>query len=167
MPNLFEENEILLSEGITLLEVLPDSLYHPAGNENLSSVGEHFRHIIEHYQMFFQGMSCGYIDYDNRKRNVNLETNRAFAIETLSSINLELQQNGIPEGQILVSQNYNPDFPKPVLSSTIERELMFLVSHTVHHYAIIAMILNGYGFSVPIHFGYSPATLYAKQFSNT
>lgn len=54
MPNLFEENEILLSEGITLLEVLPDSLYHPAGNENLSSVGEHFRHIIEHYQMFFR-----------------------------------------------------------------------------------------------------------------
>ncbi|TGL75481.1 DinB family protein [Leptospira jelokensis] len=167
MPSLYEENEILLKEGIALLEILPDDFYHSERDDGLSSVGEHFRHIIEHYQMFLQGIARGYIDYDKRERNLKLETNRTYALEILGTLCLALLQNGIPEGQVLVSQNYNPEFPKPVLSSTIERELLFLVSHTVHHYAIIAMILKGYGFTVPNRFGYSPATLYAKQVSPT
>jgi len=43
--------------------------------------------------------------------------------------------------------------------STIQRELQFLSSHTVHHFAIVAMILKIQGFETPDTFGVAPSTL--------
>ncbi|TGL52994.1 DinB family protein [Leptospira kemamanensis] len=163
MPRLFQENEVLLQEGISLLENLPAEIYTLKPNDQPSSPGEHFRHIIEHYQMFLKGMKTGQIDYDRRERNSAIETSSILAIELLQAIQLELQSNEIPFGPILVSQNYNPEYPKPMIPSSVERELLFLSSHTVHHYAIIAMVLKESNIAVSKSFGYSQATLYAKE----
>jgi hypothetical protein len=48
---------------------------------------------------------------------------------------------------------------EPYLSSTIGRELQSLSSHTVHHFALIAMSLRAMGIPVEEDFGVAPSTL--------
>jgi hypothetical protein len=48
--------------------------------------------------------------------------------------------------------------------TTLKRELRFLVSHTIHHYALIAVILKLQGFDCGPDFGVAPSTIeYWKQ----
>lgn len=50
------------------------------------------------------------------------------------------------------------------ISSSIERELVFLHGHTTHHYAIIAAILKLQGCAIDYAFGIAPSTLaYEEQ----
>jgi uncharacterized damage-inducible protein DinB len=42
--------------------------------------------------------------------------------------------------------------------STLRRELAFVVSHTVHHQALIAVLLSLVGVPVPDAFGLAPST---------
>jgi hypothetical protein len=48
-------------------------------------------------------------------------------------------------------------------ASSLARELQFTLSHTVHHYALIALILRLQGFAPPADFGVAPATLQQWQ----
>jgi hypothetical protein len=43
--------------------------------------------------------------------------------------------------------------------STMGRELQFLMSHTVHHYALVAIILKIQGCNCAEEFGVAPSTL--------
>ncbi len=43
--------------------------------------------------------------------------------------------------------------------STVRRELQFLLSHTVHHFALIAVLLERFEIAVPDDFGIAPSTL--------
>ena len=43
--------------------------------------------------------------------------------------------------------------------SSINRELQYLVAHTVHHYALIGFILRLQGIVPPEDFGIAPSTL--------
>jgi hypothetical protein len=45
------------------------------------------------------------------------------------------------------------------LISSIGRELQALSSHTIHHFALIAITLRLHGFDVDQDFGMSPSTL--------
>ena len=43
--------------------------------------------------------------------------------------------------------------------STLERELYVLVSHTIHHYALVAVLLRTLGVDPGPEFGVAPSTL--------
>jgi hypothetical protein len=45
-----------------------------------------------------------------------------------------------------------------VTRSSISREIAFLVSHTIHHNAIVAQMLEARGRNVATRFGLAPAT---------
>lgn len=49
---------------------------------------------------------------------------------------------------------------QPVIGwSTLARELAFVMSHTIHHQAIVALLLEQQGGGVPDErFGYAPST---------
>jgi len=49
------------------------------------------------------------------------------------------------------------------LPSSMGRELQFLLGHTVHHSALIVMIIDGIGLSIPDGFGIAPSTLRHNQ----
>jgi uncharacterized damage-inducible protein DinB len=42
--------------------------------------------------------------------------------------------------------------------STHARELAFVISHTIHHCALMAVLLAVQGIPVPYRFGYAPST---------
>lgn len=162
MNPLFAENCQILEQGIYLLESISNDRYTQKQQNMDASIGGHFRHILEHYELFWEGLKLGHIDYDKRKRNPELETNRLFALESMMGYASKFQEETFYLESLTISQNYNPKNPIPIIKSNLARELMFLVSHTVHHYAIISILVKLDGGVVPEGFGFSPATLFAK-----
>tara|TARA_R110002124_G_scaffold165010_1_gene332343 strand:- start:3774 stop:4316 length:543 start_codon:yes stop_codon:yes gene_type:complete len=161
-------NIYFLEQGITLLLSISDEEYSfNNGKYFKSGIGRHFRHIIEHYTSLINGYT-NKVNYDDRERDLKLEASREFAISTLRSVidSIEVFQTKpeLIENKIEVMSNEGVDVEdSPWSNSTIRRELQFLVSHTVHHYALIGLILKTMDVSVPENFGVAPSTLKHEQ----
>ena len=127
----------------------------------LSSVGTHCRHIIEFYQCFFLGLSNHVIDYDARERDVEIERNKVRAIAQLGLIESRLIKLSNKEERgtsLLLNTQVDPHTEVIRTQTNIERELVFLQNHSVHHLALIALLLNHYGQNTPDDFGLANAT---------
>lgn len=126
-----------------------------------NSVGKHVRHIIECYQSLLSGVSSTVIDYENRARNIALETSPYLAIQELININdavqflkedksvyLQVNQSHESEGDLLVK-------------STLAREIVYCLEHAIHHMAIIAIAVKASFPEIAIHphFGCAYATI--------
>ncbi len=69
-----DAREVLL-QGLTLLFDLDDHRYSQvAGAPFNASIGQHYRHVIEHFQSLTRGLPSGEINYDARDRNVRLQS---------------------------------------------------------------------------------------------
>ena len=51
----------------------------------------------------------------------------------------------------------------PLTESSINRELQYLQAHTIHHYALVALLLKTRGENPPSDFGFAPSTLQHAQ----
>jgi uncharacterized damage-inducible protein DinB len=155
------QNIGLLSQAEALIEQLSEGLY--SNNENLppfqSGVGMHIRHILDFYKAFFAAQN-GTIDYDRRERAPEVETSRKAALAGIKSVCAALETVDDVD-QPVMSRNDDGmgDTEGAFNASSIGRELRFLTSHTVHHFAIIAMILTRQGYDPPKDFGVAPSTL--------
>ncbi len=153
--------------GIELLENLDDEIYTKT-SYGVGSIGSHFRHNLDFANNLLAGIESNKIDYNERERDLRVETDRQYAkerflflIQTLKNISTE------DFGQeILVRSEIDED---EWHASSIARELEFLHSHTVHHFALIAEKLHSFGIKVSRDFGVAPSTLkfWAEQKSKT
>lgn len=161
-------NIFFLNQGIDLLSQVSDEIYASNnGTYNKSGIGRHFRHIIEHYLSLVNETNST-IDYDARERDLRLENNRELMISTMSEVISSLEKFSIKpdylQKEINVRSNEGiGEEDSPLSSSTIRRELQFLISHTVHHYALIGLILKTMGFDPSPEFGIAPSTLKHEQ----
>ena len=108
-------------------------------------------------------MKTGRIDYDRRERDTEIETDVAACRARLAALVGELEQlagEELPE-RLVVRADADPTLPEDeqFAQSSPRRELMFLASHTIHHYALIAVTLQGHGVSPGADFGVAPSTL--------
>jgi uncharacterized damage-inducible protein DinB len=164
-----DSNVFFLKQGISLLEEITNDQYSQnSGPYNKSGVGKHFRHIIEHYFSFLNPVGR-LIDYDARERDLRLETDRSFMIEAMESVITGLNKlNDTPSVldtpfEIRSNEGIGEE-NSPLSSSSLRRELQFLISHTVHHYALIGLILQTLGIQPAPDFGVAPSTLrYEKE----
>ncbi|MGH9940849.1 MAG: DinB family protein [Pyrinomonadaceae bacterium] len=153
-----------LKQGVALIEKLDDSLYTETRWLPVKSgVGGHVRHCLDFYQSFLAGVASGRIDYNRREREVLIERDRAFAVTKLRIVIAELQALPDADGDapLLVTREGVTDTVEPSAwcRSSISRELQFLLSHTVHHYALVALLLRLQGFEPVAEFGVTPSTL--------
>lgn len=158
--NVVGDNIVCLQQGIDLLRGLDPALY--AGRDRRHGVGPQFRHVIEHYEVFLAGAPEGRVDYDDRRRDARLDDDRGEALHRLTGICAALAALA-PErlGDALrikmdCGEGCEED---PWAASTTKRELQFLLSHTVHHYALIAQLLKARGVEPAAGFGVAPSTL--------
>jgi uncharacterized damage-inducible protein DinB len=154
------DNVAALQQGIELLSGLSVQRYTQRTPACFNSTaGGHLRHIIEHYFSFLNGTENGEIDYEARARDPLIENDPAYAIAQLESICDRIES--LTADQILrVRSESTPVNAPPIwcASSTL-RELEFLLSHTVHHYALIGVICQLAGQTLPKDFGMAPSTL--------
>ena len=159
-------NVDVLAEGMCLLELLDAKQYCLACKPAFqSTIGAHFRHILEHYSCFIEQFPSGEICYDQRCRDEQLEKSLDLAIATITEISDCLDEVGSTHkdrGYLIVDQVL-----KNALPTSFTRELMFLHSHTVHHYAIIAAMVRMHGLQPKADFGVAIATrVFTKDQAN-
>lgn len=157
-------NRALLRQARDLVARLDDRQY-AAMRGHHSSPGAHLRHVIEHYQCYLEGLPTGRVDYDARRRDVTIEQSTARAIQVLDQVALGLDATRArrQDDVIRVQMRCAVDQPGDTwAASTVGRELQFLVSHAVHHFALIRMLLEQDGIAVEPDFGIAPSTLHAR-----
>lgn len=153
-------NILKLSEIKELLENLPQELYmQPQGILGSSTVGQHFRHIIEFYQCLQQGAESGTICYDERQRDLTMEINVGFAIHAINDI-INFIESIQHDRTLVFSGNYSSiQTQKSAMQTSLFRELAYSLDHTIHHLAIIKIALAASGFSTDDDFGKAPSTI--------
>lgn len=165
---LAADNIGYLQQGVDLLGRLTDEDYVRASPATYGSgIGGHLRHCIDHYTNFLAGLPAGRIDYDARLRDPRIEKDRAFAGEKLREImrSLETLRTQGRDAELAVKMDCGDDSDEASWwsTSTLRRELQFLISHTVHHYALIGLILKFQGKETGPDFGIAPSTLRYNQ----
>ena len=164
---LISAAEDVLQQGLALLDNIDDESYsHKEDGAWGSSIGAHYRHMLEHFLCLIEGLSDSQINYDHRGRNRDIEG----SIETARHATLDLIEglNAIPDAAlkqectVIYSVGYNENEAQAV-HSVVARELMFCAGHAIHHYAIVKLLCSLRAVPLPWEFGIAPSTLKDQQ----
>jgi len=157
-----DAREVLL-QGLTLLFDLDDHRYSQiAGAPFNASIGQHYRHVIEHFQSLARGLQSGEINYDARDRNVRLQSEVTYGsiatCDILRVLKRYTDETLARECTVINSVGYG-NAGASTFQSNISRELAYCAGHAIHHYAIIRLLCHEIGVGVPAEFGFAPSTL--------
>jgi uncharacterized damage-inducible protein DinB len=124
------------------------------------SIGAHVRHCLDHAWALERGIAIGQICYDHRERDTVVERDVQLAVSRLRRASVRL--GGITDALLdrpltLVAQ-IHADGRTVRVETTAGRELAFVISHTVHHSALIAVLLEHADEAVPMRLGLAPTT---------
>lgn len=151
----------LLHQMRTMIERLDDIDYAiPAPGRTTGGIGGHVRHCLDHVSALLGATQTGLCAYDRRQRGTDVETCRTAAIDATTDAMIQLLQLDAAtlESEVFVETQLEPGGAMVVTRSTVCREVAFLVSHTIHHNAIVAQMLHARGVEVTPRFGLAPAT---------
>jgi len=150
---LLDELESLLSE------VTTDVYTARFAAEVSGSIGEHVRHCLDHVAALFSADSST-VSYDRRHRGTAVERDPDEALRQIKLLKnaFDTWSARSLDEPIRVTSMISPSGDSVTGWSTLARELAFVVSHTIHHQAIIGVLLAIHGHAVPERFGHSPAT---------
>ena len=126
-----------------------------------SSVGGHVRHCLDHVRALLNACETGQLDYDRRDRGTPIESDRNAALRAIRALHNKLAAlpNDVIDRPIRLSVLMTSDGAPMRVGTTVGREMAYVLSHTIHHNALIGTmvkILDGW---LPERFGYAPSTL--------
>lgn len=121
-----------------------------------STIGAHFRHVLEHYRCLMLQIPVGVFCYDDRERDQSLECDLHYARQTIGQLKRELSEldPDMFRTKFMLKDQQTAD----LIETSLHRELVFLQAHTVHHYAIIAAMTRALGKQPEHDFGIAIAT---------
>jgi uncharacterized damage-inducible protein DinB len=120
-----------------------------------NTIGQHVRHIIEMFQCLESGYQSGEVNYEKRKRDYQIETDKILAAGILQEIMLQITK----ENKTLSLLMYlHPGQVEPEkIRSNYFREIAYNLEHTIHHMALIRVGLREIG-SIPVDASYGVAS---------
>lgn len=129
-----------------------------------STPGGHLRHVIDHYLGLLDGLAAGRVDYERRARDPRVENEAGHAVGVIDGIMGRLRALAAQGDAALAVRSESAGDQTGVWSDTsLLRELEFLLSHTVHHFALIATMCRLLGHEPAADFGMAPSTLKYQQ----
>ena len=145
---------------LLLTQLSNDDFTFPCKGLSNSSIGEHTRHIIEMFQCLENQYESGLINYDKRNRDYRIQTDTAFAIQSIEEVKNQIDKNNIKlellqivdSEELLIETNYN-------------RELLYNLEHCIHHQALIKVaVFQMTHLQIDENFGVARSTIeYRKQ----
>ena len=147
---------VQLSESLHLLT--NEQYIQPSKTLFNATIGQHVRHIIELFICLEKGYETGIVNYEKRKRDLVIQTDKDFANRLLQKIYSGLEK---PNKKLLLEANYN-EHPAETLTVTTNyyREIIYNLEHTVHHMALIRVGINEVStIEVPEDFGVASSTI--------
>lgn len=160
--NCREGNQQIIRQITNLLDTISNQIYtQPLDVFKGVSIGQHFRHILDFYLCLIKGMEQGTVDYAGRDRNPRAESDVYFIKQAFCDI-AQMIDRFSEETPVKVWGDFSAQAEhRPVVVSSIGRELMFAYDHAVHH---LAMIKIGIAAAAPhVHLdhnlGIAPSTI--------
>jgi uncharacterized damage-inducible protein DinB len=155
------QNVALLRQGETLLRSLDDrTLSRGTPLAPGGTIGKHLRHCLEFHACLLDGLRTGRVDYEGRQRRTDLETGvrraRAALHEAASGL-ARISEEDVY--RFLRVRGEGCAAGSGWADSTLQRELQFLFSHTMHHFALIAVLARAFGLDPGSTLGVAPSTL--------
>jgi hypothetical protein len=152
---------VQLSESLNQLE---DSEYiQPSKILFNATIGQHARHIIELFLCLEKGYNEGVVNYEKRKRDHRIESDRKLAIQLLKDIYHRIER---PNTELtLETEDFEDSVTTVSIPTNYYREIAYNLEHTVHHMALIRVGINEVSTVVlPDEFGVAFSTLkYRKE----
>jgi hypothetical protein len=130
----------------------------PSNNLSQATIGQHVRHIVELFICLENGYTSGTVNYENRKRDVLIETDKDFAMDLLKGIahglNKENKELLLEAGFDILSDEKN------TIPTNYLREIVYNLEHTIHHMALIRVGINEVSdIILSEQFGVAPSTI--------
>lgn len=151
-----------LQEIRRLLCSLSDQQYiRPCQLLSEATLGQHVRHIVEFYQAVLVPDMPRRVNYDDRKRDIRIETSIQFACSLIDSLTDQINrlESDFP---VKLTGNYGAlDANLEVIDSSLFRELAYCMEHSIHHQALIkiALMEQRIDHLISDDFGVAPATI--------
>lgn len=171
MKSLIETNIAVLMQIKQLVLLCDEPTYNAVIPQTQSSIGKHIRHILDHFRAVKFGQNKFEIDYNHRERGSAEETQSNAAIDQVDILihwlrNYPLNNTSIQViSEIKLDSLYSHSF-----SSNIERELLYLINHSIHHLAYAVLLGKLQCLDVPHNIGVAPCTAsyerQSKEFTN-
>jgi hypothetical protein len=149
---------------------LTDALHHLTDNEYTqhskilfgATIGQHVRHIIELFQCLEKGYEEGTVNYEKRKRDYRIETDKELACFLLRKIHRNLSRPN--KSLSLEAEDYNETVETVVIPSNYFREIAYNLEHTIHHMALIRVGINEVSEAMlPDQFGVAYSTIKFRE----
>ena len=155
----------LLEQVRDLITLMPTPMYlaRPAARVS-GSVGEHVRHCLDHVSSFAAALAGEDLSYDRRLRGTTVETDPRTAVNEIERLFTRLERSAPAplDRPLTLSSLVEAGKPPITMRSTVARELSFVVHHTIHHCALMALLVEWQGGRVPHGFGVAPSTAAAR-----
>lgn len=159
MKTYCQENLIEIKK--VVVQLTNEQYSYPSETLFGATIGQHVRHILEFYQSVFNGLDTKTVNYDNRKRNLLIETDCQYAIQVIDEINAGLSLDVFDETLVLEGNFCAEEEKETKIKTTLFRELAYCLEHSIHHQALIKVGLlevNCLSF-IDETFGLAPATI--------
>ena len=146
------------------LEQLSDQQYsQPCTTLFNNTIGQHVRHIIELFQCLEKGYEAGVVNYEKRKRDTAIETDKGMAGKLLLDIHSNLSRGN---KELKLEASYDDHSNDPItIETNYFREIAYNLEHTIHHMALIRVGITEIStVQLPEDFGVASSTVkYRKQ----
>ena len=132
-------NHCLQQLKILLEQINATDYAKPSQPLSNSTIGQHTRHIIEMFLCLTNEYQSGRVNYDQRERNYQIDTDPKFASIQINKILSIIKQ---PDKDLILEQE---GFGETIIIKTnYYRELVYNLEHCIHHQAMIkiATLLN-------------------------
>jgi hypothetical protein len=153
----------ILNQGEALLgEIENDDYTRKVPSAFNASIGGHYRHCLDHFRSLLDAAAAGDLNYDQRERGTLVENDRFAALNATRDLRSSYQQfpNALLSRELNVTcKTSYATTRSQVAPSTVGREIMYVVAHAVHHYALIGIMGGMMGLKMPLGFGVAPSTV--------
>jgi uncharacterized damage-inducible protein DinB len=150
-----------LDELMRLVMTLPSEAYRARPSQMSGTLGEHVRHVLDHVSALVGVTHSSVLSYDHRARGTAVESDPSAAVREMMRLDAALERwaDRSLDEPVAVASVVSTDGRSVTGWSTLARELAFVMSHTIHHQAIIALLLEFQGRQLlDERFGYAPST---------
>jgi hypothetical protein len=156
-------NSVFVQLSGTLDQLSQEQYVQPCQTLLNATVGQHVRHIIELFQCLENGYGPGLVNYEKRKRDAMIESDKEFASSLLSEVHGGLDR---PNKALRLEACYDENSESPItIDTNFYREVAYNLEHTIHHMALIRVGINEIAeITLPDEFGVATSTIkYRKE----
>lgn len=155
-------NNVFVQLSATLDQLSQEQYVQPCKTLFNATIGQHVRHIIELFQCLENGYGSGLVNYEKRKRDLRIETDKAFASGLLVGVHQGLERSN---KELKLEACYDEHDTEPLtLDTNFYREVAYNLEHTIHHMALIRVgITEVSDIELPEEFGVASSTIKYRQ----